>query len=383
MNYANKLGAFENSVEESKSSRDNFTARKDNITGENKKLMANAKSLQSSQVIQNVISGMSFEGGIRILRPRATKAMSWVDKKLGGKISKDTEGLKDEVTKVGKQLLKKGKGVVEEGVEKGKGLLEKGVKKGKGLLEDGVKKGKGLLEEGVKKIKAKAGMADDAEGAEGEEDTFEQVSDGVQRSTRVARPEEPMEQEMKEGKFEESEGKGDDGDGGDGGEADFGQGEEEDIADQAKFEADTKQVISENKEAEANGETNGEGGEGEGGEGEDVADIGKAGGGDVADEATGGVLETLGGILDATGIGALIGIPLQIAGAGVEIAGAVSAGESVGNWFNEDVLGNKPALKNVPQIKLPNAPSTLTSQGFLATPSFSSAVETSGAGGGW
>ena len=38
---------------------------------------------------------MSLEAGIRMLKPQATKALSWADKKIGGRISKDTEGLKD------------------------------------------------------------------------------------------------------------------------------------------------------------------------------------------------------------------------------------------------------------------------------------------------
>ena len=77
-----------------------------------------------------------------------------------------------------------------------------------------------------------------------------------------------------------------------------------------------------------------------------------------------------------------MGVPLEIAGGIADIVGAVEAGKSFGDWFNEDVLGNKPPVK-AQQIAMPKAPSTLASQGFQATPSYSSAVEVGGGAGGW
>ena len=76
MNYQNKLGAFENSVEESKNQLNNFTNRRDEIVGDNKKLLSSAKALQSSDLIQDVISNMSGVVGMKSLKEVGSKGVS-------------------------------------------------------------------------------------------------------------------------------------------------------------------------------------------------------------------------------------------------------------------------------------------------------------------
>ena len=120
--------------------------------------------------------------------------------------------------------------------------------------------------------------------------------------------------------------------------------------------------MGETKESDVGDETK------EGDLGDDVgADIG----GDVADEGAlqGAVAadEGIGTALDATGVGAIIGVPMQILGGLAELFGGYEAAKGVGEWFNEDVLGNHP---KVPQMKLPKAPTIDNAN--LAIPSFDS-----------
>jgi hypothetical protein len=98
-------------------------------------------------------------------------------------------------------------------------------------------------------------------------------------------------------------------------------------------------------------------------------------GGDLAGDAAeeGGLQtaigadEAAGAALDATGVGAIIGVPMQILGGLAELFGGYEAAKGVGEWFNEDVLGNHP---KVPQMKLPSAPTIDNAN--LAIPSFDS-----------
>ena len=76
-------------------------------------------------------------------------------------------------------------------------------------------------------------------------------------------------------------------------------------------------------------------------------------------------LEGAGAALDATGVGAVIGVPLQIAGAVLEGGALVEAAKSVWDWFDDDILGNKP---KPPTVALPKLQPTLAQRGLLITP---------------
>jgi len=95
-------------------------------------------------------------------------------------------------------------------------------------------------------------------------------------------------------------------------------------------------------------------------------------------------LETAGGALDATGVGAIVGIPLQIAGLALEGGALWGAGTSVVDWFKQDILGDKPPL--VIPGGLSQAPtkfSTQTSSGFGATPTSDTTMDAPSGGGSW
>jgi len=124
-----------------------------------------------------------------------------------------------------------------------------------------------------------------------------------------------------------------------------------------------------------------------GGAAEDnIGDL-KSGGGDIqsglgelGDNVGGDALEGAGGLLDATGIGAVIGIPLQIAGSILEGGAIIEAGKSIVDWFESDILGMKP---NVKTNKLPNQPQTIAQKGLLLTPTMDTMDTQPSYGGGW
>lgn len=348
------MGAFENSVEQSKSQLNNFTNRRDEIIGDNKKLLSSAKALQSSDLIQGVVSNMSGVVSMKGLKEVGSKGLSWVDKKLGGRIAKDTKGFKNIVKKKGEKLLKKTVGKVADKVKGVGDEADEGVElqdvSPESQVENSVKTT--AVEDAGEQVEDKVGL--DEIGGQGFK---ERVSEGYTGPAT----------EQKEGD----------------GEA-FEKGAEDDVSAENKFENATKQVKAENAKIDKTNKDDGADDE-DADEDPDVnpeADAGEDAGDLAGDEIAGDSMEGVGAGLDATGVGAIVGVPLQIAGAITDLVGVVEAGKSFGDWFNEDVLGNKPPVK-AQQIKLPNAPSTLASQGFQATPSYSSAVEVGGGAGGW
>jgi hypothetical protein len=418
MNYQNKLGAFENSVEESKNQLNNFTNRRDEIVGDNKKLLSSAKALQSSDLIQGVISNMSGVVGMKSLKEVGSKGLSWVDKKLGGKIAKDTKGFKDGLKKVGKQAVKKYTGVDLDDVSP-ENLKNKviGKKAGNEQVEGDETKSQSVSDDKVDRISESKGevarsgetegkgndgdstpddpeptrgrpgqQVEDYEGDfEGVPDDFNIDGDILSKTnlfTEDTLDEGVERRRMGQEDFDvntEGETKAD---------SVFEKGADEDVSTENKFEEATKAVNAENTNIDKANKADG----GDADEDPDVDpeadadDTGKAlakgAGNTLADEEAGDALLESGGVLDATGVGAIIGVPLEIAGAITDLVGVVEAGKSFGDWFNEDVLGNKPPV-NAQHIALPKAPSTLASQGFQATPSYSSAVDISGGAGGW
>ena len=91
-----------------------------------------------------------------------------------------------------------------------------------------------------------------------------------------------------------------------------------------------------------------------------------------------GADEAVGTALDATGVGAIIGVPMQILGGLAELFGGYEAAKGVGEWFNEDVLGNHP---KVPQMSLPKAPTIDNAN--LAIPSFDSVQDAPSSQSSW
>ncbi len=97
-----------------------------------------------------------------------------------------------------------------------------------------------------------------------------------------------------------------------------------------------------------------------------------------ADTAAAAGLEAAGTALDATGVGALVGIPLQVAGAVLEGGALYEAGKSVVDWFEQDILGQKPP---VPSMKIPKMPPSIAQRGLLLTPNLDTVDTQTGYGG--
>ena len=117
------------------------------------------------------------------------------------------------------------------------------------------------------------------------------------------------------------------------------------------------------------------GGDALAGAGEDVA----AGAGEEAvTQGVAGGLEAFGAAADATGVGALVGVPAQILGGLVELFGGYEAARGIGEWFNEDILGHHP---KVPQMKLPTPPKVDNAN--LAIPSFDSVQDAPSTSSSW
>jgi len=115
---------------------------------------------------------------------------------------------------------------------------------------------------------------------------------------------------------------------------------------------------------------------GDEGEGDEGGDLAGDAAGDVAEEgadtAVSAGLETAGTVLDATGVGALIGVPLQIAGAVLEGGAVYEMGKSVVDWFETDILGDAPAA---PQVSMPTKGKTLSQSGLTAAPIYDSSMD--------
>ena len=109
-----------------------------------------------------------------------------------------------------------------------------------------------------------------------------------------------------------------------------------------------------------------------------LADLGETGAEEGGESAVAGGLEGAGTALDATGIGAVIGVPLQIAGAVLEGGAIVEAAKGVWDWFDDDILGNHP---KPPTLAMPKATPTLAQRGYLVTPDMSSLDEQTSYGG--
>lgn len=112
--------------------------------------------------------------------------------------------------------------------------------------------------------------------------------------------------------------------------------------------------------------------------GETAAETGADVGGSAAAEGIGDALIAGGTAADATGIGAIIGVPAQILGGLVELFGGYETAKGIGEWFDQDVLGHHPQVNKVP---LPKAPQVDNAN--LAIPSFDSVQDAPTSAGGW
>ena len=401
MDFQNRLGAFQDATSQASGNLKSFQDRSASAISENKSLLSAGKSLAQNKVVADLVGGMSLESAIRLSKPSVKKALNWADSKTGGRVSKDTRALKDLIKK------KTGFDKFENKIEEAKSQVKQRVSD---LKDKVVQKIKGKVNEVTDKVKDASSKFD------GDETKSQSVSED--KADRISESKDGNVVRSDEG---EGEGKGDDGgEGGEGGDAeieypdyveppklvdmsgkgavpnepeqtdgielkDFNQSAEQDSTnltnEASTTQADIKEnatIAEENKSSGADGEKEDDAGDGAG---EDTDDALKASSA-MTDEDIGEGFTAAGATADSTGIGAIVGVPLEIVGAGLEIAGAVQAGEGIWNWFNDDILGNKAPVK-IDSIKLPSQPKTMASQGFQATPNFSSTFDRPHGAGGW
>lgn len=115
-----------------------------------------------------------------------------------------------------------------------------------------------------------------------------------------------------------------------------------------------------------------------------TSDIAKDAGTDLVEKGaeTAG-LEGAGAVLDSTGVGAIIGVPLQIAGLVADGGLLYEAGKSLVDWFDEDILGHKPQVPKNQLVATPTRPLTLADRGLAVVPNIDTIDTQPSYAGGW
>jgi hypothetical protein len=362
MNYQNRLSAFQSSVAENQSGLDNYLAKKKGIQETNKELVGQAKSLAQQHLTAESLKGIGMEGAIRILKPQATKILSWADKKvLGGQVSRDTEAFKGRIkTKLGNI----------------KDSLKERAKRSSGMEED----------DGEQGTEMTGGEVDDVRGNMPSNEISE--TSGVEPSPTEGMTEQSGGLDMADreydlfGQTDHPSHWSNTGEENPNGRSDFANDAQADEETETKYDDEVKETKEENEDIDK-GDTPEEAEKDVEGEGDEAGEgLAEGAGEEGVDEGIGAGLEGAGTALDATGYGAVVGIPLQIAGAVLEAGGLYEAGKSVVDWFEQDILGEKPKI-NPHQIAMPKRPSTLAGQGLQATPTFDTTMDVGGGVGGW
>ncbi len=367
--YNSASSAYAQSAGEINSNLAGYRGDVDRVRGLNKTLKQ-----QAEQTIDlNALKGIGEEAAVRAFKTYGGKALSYVDNKLlGGSVQADTEGLKnklegkarnlfqsakDRVTRARSEVGGEGNEVGEEGTE----MTDLG---GRG---EGMESITGEAENGGVDVEGNLGdeaLVDEPEETAGSFEDFMAQFDtpmtdtgdidfvrssnqsGMRQADAESRqmnqqPEEKQDvgEETKEGE----EGGESEPLEGEEGATDMGEGASEDLAD------GTRSALK-----DATGDAD-----------DALAGLGEDAGEEGAETAISGGLEAAGAGLDATGIGAVIGVPLQIAGAVLEGGALVEAAKSVWDWFDDDILGNN---RKASTVTIPKLAPSLAQRGMLITP---------------
>ena len=401
--YLQGLNAYANSASEINDNFGRYREDVDNIQASNKGLIQAAKSRMDLDDLQ----GIGEEMAVRAFKKYGGKALGWVDKKaFGGQIGKDTDAFNDMVDKkfqdlkgrIGnkfknvKERMGQRGGGEEEGNEGGEGV---DTNEGGGESYEGGEGDNLMLEDGNE-------IEPDFQVLPNEEDERDMMGGEDQDAPEEVQPEEDLgDDAAPEKSFDDFMNQFTDVPRTETGDIDFERVDNQFGMRQA--DAESRRMNQSPEEKQDVGEETKEGDEEEdaGNEGEDDlgddlgGDAGDAGetaltdlGGDAAETAltttadtglaTG--LEGAGTALDATGYGAIIGVPLQIAGAVLEGGAIYQAGKSIVDWFERDILGEKPKIKTNP---IPAAPITLAEKGLMLTPSMDTLDTQPSYAGGW
>ena len=304
---------------------------------------------------------------VRAFKKYGGKALGWVDKKaFGGQIGKDTDAFNDMVDKkfqdlkgrIGnkfknvKERMGQRGGGEEEGNEGGEGV---DTNEGGGESYEGGEGDNLMLEDGNE-------IEPDFQVLPNEEDERDMMGGEDQDAPEQVQPEEDLGEDAPEMSFDDFMKQFDDVPRTETGDIDFERVDNQ--MGMLQEDARSRRMNQQPEEKQDVGEETKEGDEDEGYEGDDAADEGADDAADLGGDAGDDALTTLGSgaaeegaeeglsaglegagtALDATGYGAIIGVPLQIAGAVLEGGAIYQAGKSIVDWFERDVLGEKPKI---------------------------------------
>mgnify|MGYP003644816667 CR=1 FL=1 len=361
-NYQAAQSGFAGAAEEMNENAAAFRGKVSAVKNQNKSLVQQAMAATDL----NAMKGMGEEAAVRAFKAYGGKALSAIDDKLfDGAVQGDTSKL----WAAGKKKLMDGitskvKAVSSEVEEGGTelGTKAQGFFGGKGDLKMPTKSpgsgGSGAGETKTSMGETKSSMADDTMGetktsgkswddmspGEKEGELFDK---GVNQDSQEAARDADIQPDTRtnEQKWQDSL-----------------DDKDEDAANNVN--ADGTPVVDKTAgETKTSGESKSNAGD------DDLEDDGED---ELEDEAETTADETAGTLLDATGIGAVIGVPLQIAGAVLEGGALFEAGKSVVDWFEQDILGQKPDIK---KIATPVAGLSIAQKGLTATPIFDSSMD--------
>ncbi len=360
--YNSALSAYAQSAGEINSNLAGYRGDVDRVRGLNKQLKEQAQSA----IDLNALKGIGEEAAVRALKSAGGRILGYADTKLfGGKIGADTEGLKNMISKkignIGEEAKSRfsratgqaGEEVGEEGTE----MTDLGGR-GQGMTSNiGEAENGGVDVEG--NLGDEALVDEPAETAGSFEDFMNQFDtpmtdtgdiDFVRSGNQLGMGQADMESRQMNQAPEEKQDVGEETKEGDAGDAEEAEDGAADMGEDATADlGDTATGALENASSGLS-----DGLSALTGAGETAVDSGVSAG-----------LEGAGAALDATGIGAVVGVPLQIAGAVLEGGALVEAARSIWDWFDDDILGNAP---KPPTVAVPKLAPSLAQRGMLITP---------------
>ena len=384
--YAQSAGEINNNLAGFREDVDNIKAVNRQIVDKNKQLLQDAYTKTDLDALRD----LGEEVGIRTFKKYGGKALDYVDNRFaGGKISSDTEGFNNMVRGKFNQL----RGKAEQGVDDLMGRGRSAIREGRGRLQDmqdninqRSRAGAGD-EDGDVEMNETGGGSGGAEGGEGFEADGSATSGAVEDPANVDEADMSFDDFMNQFEVPRTAN----------GDIDFDRageqtqmGMEDARGQQLRSNAPERTPSSapeetgnETKEDAGEETKEGDGAEDGAEEGEDaLADAGEGAGETAVDEGVGAGLEGAGTALDATGIGAVIGVPLQVAGAVLEGGALYEAGKGIVDWV-EQLFGKKPDAPSVKQVSIPKPLPTLAQRGMLITPTMDTTDTQPSFAGGW
>ena len=382
--YAQSAGEINNNLASFREDVDNIKAVNRQIVAKNKQLLQDAYTKNDLDALR----GIGEEVGIRAFKKYGGKAFDYVDNRfLGGKIGSDTEGFNNMVRGKFNQLRGQAEQKVDDLMGRGRNAFREGESR-IGDMRENISRRMGQGEGDDVEANEIGGGEGGAQGGEGFEADGSATSGAVDDPANVDESDMSFDDFMNQFEVPRTET----------GDIDFDRageqlqmGEEDMRSQQLRSNAPRREPSSapeetgeETKEDEPVDEETGESGGNLGAEeGEDaLADAGEGAGETAVDEGVGAGLEGAGTALDATGVGAIIGVPLQVAGAVLEGGALYEAGKGIVDWV-EQLFGKKPDAPSVKKVSIPKPPPTLAQRGMLITPTMDTLDTQPSFAGGW